>query len=57
MHLCACHIHHSANGDYVPDTPAEAYPDYVCESQRDSCGDGGRADDVTNYMNYGAFVG
>ncbi|CAB9500678.1 Extracellular metalloprotease [Seminavis robusta] len=43
----------SANGDFISDTPAEAFPDYDCEQNRDSCGDGGRADDVTNFMNYG----
>ncbi|CAB9497601.1 Extracellular metalloprotease [Seminavis robusta] len=42
----------SSFGDGVLDTPAEASPDFNCEQNRDSCNDGGDADDVSNFMNY-----
>lgn len=39
----------SAPGDYVDDTPPEAYPSWGCPAERDSCPSGG-LDPIHNYM-------
>ncbi|CAB9504313.1 Extracellular metalloprotease [Seminavis robusta] len=45
----------SGEGDFVADTPAEAYADTECDRGRDTCTGAGQdgEDDVTNFMNFG----
>ena len=54
IHTFPSNMPHSNPGDYVSDTPPESGPDYNCQIGRDTCSGGdGRADDVTNFMNFG----